>query len=97
MTVWKEYEIRMPDGTKESLTAKEIAERSGLPVQLIQKRLGRWRFSWDALTEPVAQSKRNGRKAFLRGIEATFAEAQQKRADNAAHEEKVRKGNADLR
>lgn len=93
----KIYRIVMPDGGVRGMTVEQVASESGISIQTIRNRLQkRGQRRWENLALSPDEGRRRGRQAFLRGTEATFAEVAEKRAAEAAHEEKVREGNQDL-
>lgn len=90
------YTIRMPDGSARQMTARQISEESGIALKLVRRRLSRWFTTWEKLAADPAKAKIEGRQRFLRGTEAIFAEAAEKRAAEAAHREKIESGHPEI-
>ena len=81
-------------GTELEMTSAEIAERSGILLTTIRRRLSdRGHRRWSRLSESPEKAQARGRRVFAAYNTASCATATDRGKKKRAHEERVRKGN----
>lgn len=83
-------------GSTVEMTAKEAAERSGILLTTVKKRIQKGYRKWSTISKDVEQARREGRALFGRENMAHFAGVRGERKERRAQAGRVMAGHKDL-